>query len=511
LLDNRPHDRDDEDEGNVLRNHLRVIVASIVCRSAVVENSYMRSLNCWNPHQKIALCLVIGAFTLSPLSVASGQGTPLTKIGDATLAAEGAAEDEGVAIGLADWINKYPGITAAKENLEAGNTTEAIRQLVLAAENNPELPQAEVILAEFYFAVKNPAAAVAALDRAAQNQPEDPEPYLILGNLAFTQNRNTDARVLFEKAATLVGSLKVPREKRDRIMLRLHAGLASVSERASEWSKAIPHLEAWVKIDPQKPAAHLRLARALFRTKQGRKAYVQAQKASELSDTFAKAPVLIAQFYSETGKDELAEKWLGEAEKRYGDDLNTRLVLAEREWQRGRLAHARRHVTAASEIDPSSARAALLAGMVAHLENDYATAQKNFELARESAPDDFGPRNHLAMVLAAQEDSDKVEEALRLAQANREDFPQSAVAAATLGFIQLQLGQTVEAAKNLQLAGSAGRGTGDMAYFFAKFWATQGEKERARNVLGQVLNSSNKSLFVFRKDAEQLYEQLGKR
>ena len=470
----------------------------------------MRSLNCWNPRQ-ITLCLAIGVFTSSPFSVASGQATPITKIGDATLASGGAAEDERLAIGLADWINKYPGISAAKENLEAGNTPEAIRQLVLAADDNLELPQAEVILAEFYFAAKSLPAAVAALDRAAQNQPEDPEPYLILGNLAFTQNRNTDAKVLFEKAATLVGSLKVPREKRDRIMLRLHAGLASVAERANEWSKAIPHLEAWIKIDPKKAAAHVRLARALFRTKQGRKAYAQAQKASELSDTFAKAPVLIAQFYSETGKDEMAEKWLADAEKRYGNDLNTRLVLAEREWQRGRPANAKRHVTVASKIDPASARAALLAGMVAHLEHDYATAQANFELARESAPNDFGPRNHLVMVLAAQEDSDKLDEALRLAQANRQDFPKSAVAAATLGFIQLQLGQIQEAAKNLQLAGSAGRGTGDMAYFFARFWAAQGEKERARNVLGQVLNSSNKSLFVFRKDAEQLYEQLGKR
>jgi tetratricopeptide (TPR) repeat protein len=469
----------------------------------------MRSLNFWNP-RPIALCLAIGVFAATPFSVASGQATPVTELGNGALTSEGGAEDEGVAIGLADWINKYPSITAAKQNLAAGNAEEAIRQLVLAAENHSELPQAEVILAEFYFAAKNPAAAVAALDRAAQNEPEDPEPYLILGNLAFTQNRNTDARVLFEKAETLVGSLKVPREKRDRIMLRLHAGLASVAERAGEWSKAIPHLEAWIKIDPKKPAAHVRLARALFRTKQGRKAYAQAQKASALSDTFAKAPVLIAQFYAETGKDELAEKWLAEAEKRYGDDLSTRLVLAEREWRQGRQAHAKRHVTVATQIDPSSARAALLAGMIAHLEHDYTTAQKNFELARESAPNDFGPRNHLAMVLAVQEDSGKLDQALRLAQANREDFPNSAVAAATLGFIQLQLGQIQEAAKNLQLAGSAGRGTGNMAYFFARFWAAQGDKERARNILGQVLNSSNKSLFVFRKDAEQLYGELGK-
>ncbi len=113
------------------------------------------------------------------------------------------------------------------------------------------------------------------------------------------------------------------------------------------------------------------------------------------------------------------------------------------------------------------------------------------------------------MVLAAQGGADNLDQALRLAQANREDFPQSALAAATLGFVQLQLGQTEEAGKNFQLAGSTGRGTGDMVYFFAKFWMAGGDKQRAREILAQLLGSGNKTLFVFRKDAEALYAELG--
>ncbi len=471
----------------------------------------MVSLICVKP-RPLAIFLALGVcgsiFCLS----ASGQTAPLSAVDESLIASSDEAEKERLAVGHADWVQQYPAIAEAKKSLEAGNGEAALRQLARAAEENPELPQAEVILADFYFAGNNLVAAIAALDSAVRNKPGDPEPYLILGNLAFTQNRNTEAKLLFEKAATLVKSMTFPQEKQDRIMLRLHAGQASVNERADAWGEAIKHLEEWIKIDPKNPAAHVRLARALFRTNQGKKAYVRAKKASVLSNKFAKAPILIAQFYSETGQEELAEQWLSEAEKRYSNDLTTRLVLAEREWRRGRKADAKRHAKAASQIDPTSAKAALLVGMIAQLEHDFTKAERSYAMARDSAPKEFAPRNYLALVLALQGGEDKLEDALRLAQANRQDFPNSAVAAATLGFVQQQMGQPQEAVKNLQLAGSAGRGTADMAYIFAKFWADQGEKERARKVLGQLLSSSNnKTLFVLRRNAEQLYRQLGGR
>ncbi len=473
----------------------------------------MWNMNGWQRHA-VALCVACGlsATATTGSSTLWGQTAALGELsesGTAPLPSADTGEDDRLPMGLATWITKYPGVAGAKDRLAAGNREEAMRQLLTAVEDHPELPQAEVILAEFYFAARQPAAAVAALDRAAVQMPADPEPYLILANFAFTQNRNTDARVLFDKAATLVKDLKAVPEKRDRILVRLHAGQASVAERADAWERAIPHLEAWIKADPKNPAARVRLARALFRTNQGKAAYVQAQQAAEMNENFARAPVMIAQFYAEMGKNDLAAKWLTEAEKRYGEDLNTRLLLAEREWREGRPAEAKRHVTAANKIDPKSPKVALLAGMIAHLEHNYAAAQKNFERARQSAPDDFQPRNHLAMVLAAQGGADNLDQALRLAQANREDFPQSALAAATLGFVQLQLGQTEEAGKNFQLAGSTGRGTGDMVYFFAKFWMAGDDKQRAREILAQLLGSGNKTLFVFRKDAEALYAELG--
>jgi tetratricopeptide (TPR) repeat protein len=421
--------------------------------------------------------------------------------------AEQSNDDEKPAMNLVGWMAKYPEIAEAKDDFFAGRSEDALKKLAATVAKYPDLPPAELLLAELYFAANNQLGAVAALDRASVEYPDDPETYLVLGNFAFMQNRVTDAQVLFEKAAVLAKSFKADEARLERIRLRIYAGLASVQERRGDWEKAVPYLQQWSRKDPKNPAARLRLARALFRTKRGKEAYAEAQAASKLNEQFGAAPILIAQFYGEDGEDELAGTWLGEAEKRYGNDLHTRLKLAEWMWKRGDLEAAKRHAQAAYEIDSTSASAALMAGMIAHAEKDYTSAEKLIEEAHKAAPNDFGPRNHLAMVLAAQDETEKLNRALTLAQETQRSFPKNAVALSTLGWINYQLGNTAEARKSYEVAGSAGRGTGNMAYFFARFWADAGNKEQALNMLKQVL--SNKTLFVFRQEAEQLVQELG--
>lgn len=456
-----------------------------------------------------AFCLVCCGTFLLAVATSNAQDQTATdadaseEVGKKT--SDGKADDKKFTLSMEEWVQIYPSVALAKESIMQGKISDATQHLLTAVADNPELPQAEVLLAEFFFAGNDAASAVASLDRAVKNFPDDPESYLILGNLAFTENRNTTAMVLFEKAATMVSNYQAPEIKTRRIRLRLHAGQASVEERSEQWEKAIPHLKAWVKIDPKNPAAHVRLARALFRTDRGKEAYLQARKPSQLDANFAKAELLIAQFYSESGKDEVASKWLAAAEKKYADDVTTRLMLGEWEWKQGRLEDATRHAMAATKLDESSSRAALLAGMTAHAAGDYTTAEEFFRQAQKLASEDLTPRNHLAMVLAAQS-GEKVNEALLVAQANRRDFPNSAIAAATLGFVQFQLGQGQEAFENYKLAAGAGRGTGNMAYFFAKYWEEEGNKEEALRVLSQVMSSN--TLFVFRKDAEALHAKL---
>ena len=184
----------------------------------------------------------------------------------------------------------------------------------------------------------------------------------------------------------------------------------------------------------------------------------------------------------------------------------TRLGITEWHWQQGEVREAKRHAQVAYEIDPTSARSAILAGMIAHVEGDYESAEKYFQDAQLAAPDDFNARNHLVMVLAAQDDPAKNERALKLAETNRRDFPNNPIAIATLGWTQLQTGDTTEAGKSLQLAASSRQLTADTAYFLAKFMADRGDKEQARKALKQVLDT--RPLFVYRKAAEKLNDKI---
>lgn len=274
------------------------------------------------------------------------------------------------------------------------------------------------------------------------------------------------------------------------------------------WKETIPHLRKWLKIDPKNPAAHLRLARALFHSDQGKAAYIQAQKPSKFNPKFAKAELLIAQFYTEAEKEQTADKWRAAAEKKYPDDLTTRIILAERAWRKGKTDVASRHAIAASKLDENSKEALLLAGMAAQADGDYSAAEEFFRQVRTLAPDDFLGRNHLAMVLAVQE-GEKVNEALEIAQENRRDFQKSHLAVATLGFVQFQLGQQKEAFKSYKLAAASGPGTGDIVYFFAKYWEEDGNAPEALRLLNIVMG--NDTMFVFRKEAENLYDRLKSR
>ena len=82
----------------------------------------------------------------------------------------------------------------------------ALKDFEDAVGKYPELPPAELILADMYLQQNRNEMAINALDTTARKYPDDPETFLLLGNLAFQQSRNTDAALAFEKAETLLES-----------------------------------------------------------------------------------------------------------------------------------------------------------------------------------------------------------------------------------------------------------------------------------------------------------------
>lgn len=170
------------------------------------------------------------------LPAATAQDEAATKTGDSIV---GVAEPGKTAfdasqftLSIKDWIQLSPRIAVAVDSLQQGDVAAATKELVTAVSDNPDLPQAEILMAEYYFAQNQKPSGFASLEQAIKSFPKDPEPYLVLGNLAFNEKRFTDARLLFEKAATMYDDLQASPAKKQRIALGMYAGLSLIEENA---------------------------------------------------------------------------------------------------------------------------------------------------------------------------------------------------------------------------------------------------------------------------------------
>ena len=417
------------------------------------------------------------------------------------------AADEGaeIAVNYRDWEKKYKEVAEAIEKFKGNDLRGAMERFAAAAAKYPELPPGELVIAELFSETGQRDRAILALDTAARNFPNDPETYMLLGNLAFQENRNTEARLNYDKAVDLMQTYRGDSLRLRRLELRLNAGMASLAERFKLWEEALGYLERWVKLDSKNAMARVRYARALFRVNKGKDAFRELQAARIINPEILPTPILIAQFYMEDGNDELARQWLESAEKKYADDMNARLVLSNFYWSNGQFDAAKRHAQAAAKLDDSNANANLMAGRAAHYDHDFAAARQYLEQAHKIEPDNFSARNYLALALATDGDPESVKTAVQLAESTSKSVPTSAEALVTHAYALYKAGSKAEAASMLQRAAAARRSP-NMSYIFAYFLATEGKQEQAVPFLEEALRE--KALFIFRRDAEKLYGQL---
>ena len=227
-----------------------------------------------------------------------------------------------------DWAKKYPEVFEGVEKFKAQDVPGALKDFEDAVGKYPELPPAELILADMYLQQNRNEMAINALDTTARKYPDDPETFLLLGNLAFQQSRNTDAALAFAKAETLLESYAGDSMRLKRLQLRLFAGRATLASRFDDWQTAAAYLREWVNLDPQNSGVRVRFARSLFRTNKGREAFAQLQYAKKINAAILSPSMLIAQFYMEKGNMEMGREWLDRASKKQSEDLDTQLMLA---------------------------------------------------------------------------------------------------------------------------------------------------------------------------------------
>ena len=117
----------------------------------------------------------------------------------------------------------------------------------------------------------------------------------------------------------------------------------------------------------------------------------------------------------------------------------------------------------------------------------------------------------LALVLVETDDTDATQRALEMAQANAamtQNSPQQVPAATTLAWVFYKMNRKEDAANILDQISRNNALSTDGAYYVAKILSDRGEKDRAKQILQEVL--ANEPMFATRPDAKDLLDKLSK-
>jgi tetratricopeptide (TPR) repeat protein len=379
-----------------------------------------------------------------------------------------------------------------------------------AKSNNPRLPPPGVMMSMLWLSVNQLQPARAELEDSVVKFSADPEPYLMLGDLAFQDRRITDAAVLFDKATTLTESYADNAKRKRDFDIRCNAGSAAVAEARKQWELAQKHLAEWLKLDPDNASAHQRMGIVLFQLGKETDALTAFREAKKLDDKAVQPELALARLYDDARKKDTAKKLIEAAVKAAPND--PAVLLASAQWYLGQndLETAKTTAESALKIDTKSLEGRIVRGAIARVARDYKTAEQFFNEAHVQSPGNFAASNSLALVLIESEDKDDRQRALEMSEANvamyRENSPQQINALTTLAWVYYKLGRREDAERILDQISRNNALTTDGAYYVAKILADRGEKDRARQILEQVLE--NEPMFATRPDAVDLLAKL---
>ncbi|HYW78032.1 MAG TPA: tetratricopeptide repeat protein [Thermoguttaceae bacterium] len=459
------------------------------------------------PRLTVPLAIVTACFVLSiaPLCFAQAETDPL---GDPVPETAKPIQE------LTDALTLFRSLdfAGAEEKLKEG------------VAKNPELPPAEVIMAQWFAQGQQPNGVRMYLERAVMNEPNDPSAYIFLGDFALREGRVTEASLLLGKAESLLGSFKNAKRK-EQMVPQVANGLAAVAEARQDWTEAEKQLRIWLKAQPTSATAMNRLGRVLFMQKKAEEAWTQLKAAKEADPKILTPAATLARLYQQANDPVNAKKWMDYAVQSAPKDLPTRLVaagwaLTTAETQE-QLERAKEEASQALQLDPKSLQAKVLRGAVALYQQDYGNAELYFDSAVKQSPNNFAAKNNLALALCEQADDAKKALAFEHAKANSTLYPKNTAAVSTLGWVLYKLGRKQEAEQVLRKA-AAGQIAPDTAYYLARIYADFAEqakaagqdepakqlKEQSQKLLDQILKS--KLLFSKRSDAEALQKELNR-
>jgi Tfp pilus assembly protein PilF len=501
----------------------------------------------------LALGLLLSGTRSLATEVSSGTAEtsgPLKYTSSGTLTGTGTVRTMADAPASATWINggtleisggtleippvltgppqNFPEVENAIQLFVNRDFDEALAELKVACQKDPNLPPAQVIMAQLYGRIGQTDKMRESLERAVTENPNDPEAYVFLASMNEQGKRIAEADLLYSKAADLLVTFTVAKRKQ-AIEPRVLGGLAWVAETREDWPPAEKRLNALLAAVQKLPedtaetkkaknsalaAAMVRMAHARFQQKAAAESLDWLKRAYKIDPDNLLAPqARLALYYEQIGgawNHREAERWMKIAVAGYPNDLRTRLAAARWALETGQMAEAKAQATKALEIDQASLEALAVRGIVALFQKDFKAAERDFENACLQKPDEFAASNNLALALCQQDEQAKKARARDCAEDNLRKFPKSAEAASTYGWVLYRLGRLPEADLAMRHAAELSSGTlaPDTAYYMAQIAYDLGKKDNAKQLVNAILRSDR--TFSMRPEAQQLKTKIDK-
>lgn len=438
-----------------------------------------------------------------------GIAIALVALATADLSAEPLAIDslQNPAANAQTQPQQFPEVMDAVTKFRNRDTDGAYAALQDAAKKHPELPPAEVAMAQLYASARQDDMARFWLEKAVAVAPTDPEAYVMLGQDSLQNKRTTEALLLLNKANELLNSFAGDAKRKTEIQAVTSARLALLAKNAKDWSAVQTHSDLLLKVRPNDATALQLLARVLFEQKKLPEA-IEKLKAAKMADEKLAAPeAYIAEWYEENGDRENAKKQMAVALKANLKDFSTRKEAAKWAFNIKEFRDAREQAEIAVKLKSEDLEARMLAGNVAIFQKDYPSAEKYFKEILAEAPGNFGAINNLALALCEQDNTAKQELALQYAQLNAKMYPRDTEALSTLGRAFFRLKRYGESDQVFRQVIASGSLSPDTAYYVAALCAATERKDDAKKYLQGAVKATG--LFLERAEAEALLKQLG--
>ncbi len=406
---------------------------------------------------------------------------------------------------------KYDKVQRAIELFQAKELKASQEMLAAVKKEHPEIAPSEVLLGLLHFAAQQRAAGEASLDDAILKYPHDPEAFILIAELAMRDRHRPVAQLGYDRAQQALAQFEGNDWRKKVLQIRLHAGMSSLEETRGRHKESIAHLKQWIELDPQNPLAIGSLGRQLFRSGQYADARTEFENLVKLAPNAPPVDIAMGRLYSDAGMEDEALKSMTAAVTQFGDDIRTRITVAEWSLSNNHLALANENVEAALKIDKDAIGALVLKARIARLENDHKTAESILSAAILAHPNDFTISNELARTLAVLDDEEKRKTGLKYAQRSFQFIkdrktPAGRESVMTFAWLLLKNGEPEKAEKVLHSMPENSTVSSENAYIAGEIYAARTRRELAKQTLKAAL--ANKAPFPGRDNAEKLLKEL---